>query len=53
MVETIEYKGRKDDAKIARELGYPKKVVDMLLKEKDPVKRQRIFTDARHGKYNR
>ena len=48
-----EYKGKKYDAKVARELGYSKKVVNMLLKEEDPVKRQRILADARHGKYGR
>ena len=47
------YKGKEYDAKVAKELGYPTKVVAMLLNEEDEARRQRILTDARHGKYKR
>lgn len=40
------------DIKVAIELHYPEKVLDLLHKESDPVKRQRILTDARNGKYD-
>lgn len=48
-----EYKGKEYDAKVAKELGYPTKVVAMLLNEENDERRQRILTDARHGLYNR
>ena len=48
-----EYKGKEYDAKVAKELGYPTKVVVMLLNEENDERRQRILTDARHGLYNR
>lgn len=48
-----EYKGKEYDAKVAQELGYPTKVVAMLLTEENDERRQRILTDARHGLYNR
>ena len=48
-----EYKGKEYDAKVAKELGYPTKVVALLLNEEDEARRQRILTDARHGLYNR
>ena len=47
------YKGKEYDAKVAKELGYPTKVVAMLLNEAGEARRQRILTDARHGLYNR
>ena len=47
------YKGKEYDAQVARELMYPEKVVTMLLNEEDEARRQRILTDARHGKYKR
>ena len=47
------YKGKEYDAQVAHELMYPEKVVDMLLNEEDEERRQRILTDASHGKYNR
>lgn len=47
------YKGKEYDAQVAQELMYPEKVVAMLLNEEDEEKRQRILTDARHGKYGR
>lgn len=48
-----EYKGKDYDAQVAQELGYPTKVVDMLLNEENDERRQRILIDARHGKYGR
>ena len=48
-----EYRGKEYDAKVAKELGYPTKVVALLLNEEDEARRQRILTDARHGKYKR
>ena len=48
-----EYKGKEYDAKVAKELGYPTKVVTMLLSEEDDERRQRILTDTRNGKYSR
>ena len=48
-----EYKGKEYDAKVAKELGYPTKVVAMLLNEENDERRQRILIDARHGLYNR
>lgn len=48
-----EYRGKEYDAKVAQELMYPEKVVTMLLNEEDEARRQRILTDARHGKYDR
>ena len=48
-----EYKGKEYDAQVAQELGYPTKVVDMLLNEENDERRQRILIDARHGKYGR
>ena len=47
------YKGKEYDAHVAQELGYPMKVVAMLLNEENEERRQRILIDARHGKYNR
>ena len=47
------YKGKEYDARVAQELMYPEKVVSMLLNEEDEERRQRILTDARHGKYSR
>lgn len=37
----------RSDMKIAKELMYPKSVIDALKKEKDPNKRSRILTNAR------
>ena len=48
-----EYKGKEYDAKVVKELGYPTKAVAMLLNEENDERRQRILTDARHGKYSR
>ena len=48
-----EYKGKEYDAKVAKELGYPTKVVAMLLNEENDERRQQILIDARHGKYSR
>ena len=48
-----EYKGKEYDAKVAKELGYPTKVVVMLLNEENDERRRQILTDARHGKYSR
>ena len=48
-----EYKGKEYDAEVAKELHYPDVVIAMLLNEEDEEKRQRILTDARHGKYGR
>ena len=47
------YKGKEYDALVAQELGYPTKVVAMLLNEENEEQRQRILIDARHGKYGR
>ena len=41
-----------EDIKAAKQLLYPKIVVDLLRKESDPAARQRILHDARMGKYN-
>ena len=40
-----------EDIKIARELLYPKNVIKRLENEPDPVKRQRILSNARNGVY--
>lgn len=40
------------DIKVAIELQYPDKVLDLLHEESDPIKRQRILANARNGKYN-
>ena len=53
MLPDNEYKGKEYDATVAKELGYPTKVVAMLLNEENDERRQRILTDARHGLYNR
>ena len=53
MLPDKEYKGKEYDAKVAKELGYPTKVVTMLLSEEDDERRQRILTDARNWKYSR
>lgn len=42
----------KIDIKTAKELGYPKKAIELLKLESDPKKRQRILTNARNGAYN-
>ena len=41
----------KEDLKIAKDLCYPKEVIEMLENEPDPIKRQRIMNDTRMGKY--
>lgn len=41
----------KEDLKIAKDLCYPKEVIDKLENEPDPIKRQRILHDTRSGKY--
>lgn len=45
--------GAVEDAAIARELCYPKKVAELLLKEPDADKRSKILRDARLGKYDK
>lgn len=40
-----------EDIKIARELHYPKKVIEKLENEPDTNKRQRILKNARNGIY--
>ena len=44
---------QKEDIQIAEELCYPRIVVDLLRKEPDQLKRQRILCDARNGKYDK
>lgn len=43
----------KEDIKAARELCYPKTVVELLKNEPSASKRQRILCDAINGKYDR
>lgn len=38
---------QREDIRAAKELYYPKYVIEMLEKEPDPDKRQRILHDAR------
>ena len=40
---------QEEDVKTARQLCYPRSVIERLQKEPDPVKRQRILTSARNG----
>lgn len=42
---------QEEDIKTARQLCYPRSVIERLKKEPDPVKRQRILTSARNGIY--
>lgn len=42
----------KIDIKTAEELGYPDKAIKLLKIEPDPIKRQKILTNARNGVYN-
>ena len=42
---------QEEDIKTARQLCYPRSVIERLKKEPDPVKRQRILTSARNGNY--
>ena len=44
---------QKEDIKAARELCYPKVVIELLRNEPSASKRQRILCDARNGKYDR
>ena len=41
---------QKEDARIAKQLCYPKYVIAKLENEPDPRKRQRILNEARLGK---
>ena len=41
---------QKEDARIAKQLCYPKHVIAKLENEPDPRKRQRILNEARLGK---
>ena len=55
MATTKQYFGRKnhkEDIRIAQQLCYPQVVIDKIKEEKDPIKRSRIFCDARNGKYD-
>lgn len=42
-----------DDIKIARELGYPKVVLELLAKEPNPNRRSEILRNARLGRYGK
>lgn len=42
----------REDVRIAKQLCYPRIVIEKLKEEKDPNKRSRILTDARLGKYD-
>lgn len=42
----------KEDIKIAKELCYPKLVIEKISAEIDPEKRTRILYDARNGHYD-
>lgn len=45
--------GHKEDIKIAKDLCYPKEVIEMLKNEPDSNKRCRILHDARTGVYDK
>lgn len=46
-----EKKQKENDINCAKELGYPDKVIAMLMLEDDPNKRSDILTNARKGFY--
>lgn len=43
---------RNEEITIASELGYSRKVIELLKSEPNPYARQRILHDARLGYYN-